>query len=208
MVKKNILLLVGGLYHPFDSGARILKTALEATGHYQVYTSDNRESLLAANLTQFDGVVSYVCAGDLTLEQETGLVEYVHAGGAYIGVHGATTLRGDHPAYDEMLGGRFVSHPPVGEVAVTIVDREHPITQGITDFTITDELYMLDKFDPAQSRILATATHEGQTHPVAYTKACGKGKVFYLALGHDERALEHGDFQKLLRNGIGWALLQ
>ena len=206
MVKKKVLLLVGGLYHPFEAGAQILKHALEVTGRYEISIREDRDSVLAANLVGFDAVLSYVCAGELTPEQETGLVEYVKGGRPYVGLHGATTIRGEHPAYDEMLGGRFVTHPPVMEVSVTIADPDHPITRGLSDFSIIDELYILDKFDPTQSHVLAMATLEGKVHPVAYVKSYGKGKVFYLALGHDEQALAHPQFRQMLVQGLAWAL--
>lgn len=203
---KNVLLLTGGLYHPFEAAGQILKAAFENTGLYRVDHTENRETLVAGSIVMYDAIVSYVCAGELSPEQETGLVEYVGGGKPYIGLHGATTLRGEHPAYDDMLGGRFVSHPPICELAVSIIDRGHPVTMGMSDFVITDELYILDEFSATQSCVLATATVEGQTHPVAYTKRYGKGNVFYLALGHDERALNHPSFLQMLLNGLGWVL--
>ncbi|MCP4640861.1 MAG: Gfo/Idh/MocA family oxidoreductase [bacterium] len=40
---------------------------------------------------------------------------------------------------------------------------------------------------------------------MAYTKSYGDGRVFYLALGHDERAFGHPSFQKLALRGVDWA---
>ena len=41
--------------------------------------------------------------------------------------------------------------------------------------------------------------------PVARTKPWGEGRVFFLALGHDEAACEHEMFKTLLTRGAHWA---
>jgi len=38
-----------------------------------------------------------------------------------------------------------------------------------------------------------------------WTKPWGKGRVFYLALGHDPKACEQDMFKKLLIRGSQWA---
>jgi len=41
--------------------------------------------------------------------------------------------------------------------------------------------------------------------PAIWTKPWGKGKVFYLALGHDVKACQQDMFKKLLLRGSLWA---
>jgi type 1 glutamine amidotransferase len=41
--------------------------------------------------------------------------------------------------------------------------------------------------------------------PVAWVKPWGKGRVFYLALGHDPAACEHEMFRLMLQRGTAWA---
>jgi type 1 glutamine amidotransferase len=68
---------------------------------------------------------------------------------------------------------------------------------------ITDEQYILD-YDP-RVNVLANALYKGKTMPVMWTKPWGKGRVFYLALGHDPKACEQDMFKKLLIRGAQWA---
>jgi len=89
---------------------------------------------------------------------------------------------------------------------VRIVNRDHMITRRLNDFRITDELYLLDRFDATSVDVLATATWRGKDHPVAYTKPYGKGRVFYCALGHDERAFLDRTFQTMTTRALDWAL--
>ena len=102
-----------------------------------------------------------------------------------------------------MVGGYFVTHPRYRDYQVSIVDSEHEITEGLDEFVVTDEQYILD-YDP-RNHILASALWKGAAAPVAWTKNWGEGKVFYLALGHDPSACQHEMFGTLLERGALWA---
>lgn len=102
-----------------------------------------------------------------------------------------------------MVGGYFVTHPRYRDYQVSIVDTEHPITEGLDETVVTDEQYILD-YDP-RNHVLASALWEGSAMPVAWTKNWGDGRVFYLALGHDAPACEHEIFGTMLQRGALWA---
>ncbi len=204
MAKKKLLMLVGGVWHPFDRCAEIVKGLLEATGRYDVAVTSDANSLKKGSIAKFDGVVVYTGGGTLTRDQESGLTSFVKGGGSFIGLHCAAASFEKNAGYVEMLGGTFATHSPVFEFPVTISGEDSMITRRMQTFRITDELYLLDKFDPDAVTVLATAMWKGKAQPMAYTKTCGKGRVFYLALGHDERALTHPEFQKMVRRGVDW----
>jgi type 1 glutamine amidotransferase len=86
---------------------------------------------------------------------------------------------------------------------VQIEDRAHPITEGVDDFDVDDELYML-AWDPSV-HVLAIVEWYEKRLPVAWTHTYGDGRVFYTALGHDERAFATPAFLRLLVNGARWA---
>lgn len=205
MAKKQLLMLVGGVWHPFDRCAEIVKGLLEATGRYTVAVTMDADILKKHAIAKFDGVVVYTGGGELTREQESGLVGFVKNGGAFIGLHSAAASFARNAAYVDMLGGTFATHSPLFDFPVTITGADSPITRRIMPFRVTDELYLLDKFDPKSVTVLATAMWKNEAQPIAYTKDYGKGKVFYLALGHDERTLVHPEFQKMVRRGVDWA---
>lgn len=103
--------------------------------------------------------------------------------------------------YLAMIGSAFISHPPLTVIPVRILDRDHPVTQGVADFEIEDERYELAG-DLAQVQILA----ESNGHPVLYTKRWGSGSVQYTALGHDSRALRNPSHRRLLVQAVAWAI--
>ena len=182
MATKKILMLVGGKWHPWESCAAMLKETVQATGRYSVVVTEDRDALKAASLRKYSAVVVYTQGGKLTPDQEKGLTGFVEKGGALVGLHSATAAWQSNRKYIDMIGGVFAKHGPVTEFPVNIVDTEHQITQRIPDFRVTDEFYILDKFDRDKVNVLATAMWRHKEHPVAYTKTYGKGRVFYFAL--------------------------
>lgn len=205
MATKKILMLVGGTYHPFDRCGEIVKPLLEATGRYQVSITRDLNTLRAGSISAFDAVLDYTDGGELKKDQESGLVNFVRNGGAFIGLHCAATSFPKSAAYVDMLGSTFASHGPAFEFPVMPTAADSMITRRIQPFRLTDELYLLDRFQADACEVLATAMWKGKPQPMAYTKSYGKGRVFFLALGHGDAALTHPEFQKLLRRGVDWA---
>lgn len=204
MTKKRLLVLVGGEWHPFEQCAALITDLLEATGRYTVQTTADRDVLKGRTLSRFDGLLVYTSGGKLTTDQEAGLLAFVNKGGSFIGLHCAAASWAANKGYVDMLGGTFATHSPYMEFPVNITKAQSPITARIQNFRTTDELYILDKFNPDNVRTLATATWKGKEHPIAYTKTFGKGNVFFLALGHDENSLSHPEFRKMLCRGVDW----
>ena len=93
---------------------------------------------------------------------------------------------------------------------MTVQDTEHQITRLIGDFAIEDELWHRMQRDP-NAHVLCTAYSDtagggtGQQEPVAYTTDFGRGRGFYLVLGHDDRAMLNSDWRMLMLRGTEWA---
>jgi type 1 glutamine amidotransferase len=65
-------------------------------------------------LAEFDAVVWLSTSGDVLDELgRAALADYVTGGGGWMGVHNASGAEGSWPYYRELVGARFVGHPPV-----------------------------------------------------------------------------------------------
>ncbi|NOZ21218.1 MAG: ThuA domain-containing protein [Planctomycetes bacterium] len=206
------IILVGSRWHIPWEGGEILSNLLAEEGISSTRT-DQGSILEPERLAETDLVVFY-CEGRwvgddpasrrLTPAQEADLVAYVEKGGGFLGVHGATVFREEYALYPEMIGGRFVTHAKFTEFPVRIVDREHPVTQGVEDYTVMDEPYIVDR--TTDSDVLLAGVWDGEDHPFGWVKTHGKGRVCYLANGHDRRSLDHPSVQRLLRSAARWCV--
>jgi hypothetical protein len=124
----------------------------------------------------------------------------VEAGAGFVGLHAANATFRASDAYCGLVGSRFARHPPIKRFTVEIVDGTHPVTAGIASFEVEDERYEL-KDEAADIQVLARA--EG--FPSVYVRQHGRGRVCYVAPGHDRRTLELPQYAQLVHQAIGWA---
>jgi scyllo-inositol 2-dehydrogenase (NADP+) len=204
---RKILMLVGGPYHPSQEAAKVLAGLLESRGgRWQVTATSEFDALASLLASDYSTVLIYTTGyrEDLTPEREKGLLDFVRGGGALVAVHSAADSFRSSRAYIATINAEFQTHPRFQEIPVQLVDRSHYLTARMPDFVIEDELYMLQSHDPARSRVLAETTWQGRRMPLLFVHPYGKGRVAYLALGHDLRAWQHPEFQKLLLRSIEW----
>jgi len=160
------------------------------------------------HLRTYDLIVPVWTMGVLTPAQENGLCDAVAAGAGLAGWHGTM---GDafrqNTRYQFMTGGQFVAHPGDLRPAYTvhIVDREHPITRGLEDFTLhnTEQYYM--HVDPAICVLATTRFEDGAVVPAVWTKPWGRGRVAYASFGHTWRDFDVPEAREIVQRSLLWA---
>jgi uncharacterized protein len=218
----KVLLLSGGQrqHHGYRDQAFYLASTLEDTGRYEVTIVEDAAILETPALNKYDLVIMSADRRDpefkLSAGQQEALLNYVRSGHGYVSIHGADNAPADWlPEMRTMLGGIF-SHfgQPDGKVrkgtyTVKIADTSHPITRGLSDFELKDELYYQIQMQP-NVEPLATVAFEGKDWPVAWTRTYGQGRVFHTPLGHRDFGPDKDDplrnpgLIKLIVQGVDW----
>jgi len=192
--------------------------------------------LAPANLKKYDGVIFASTTGDdLPLPDPQGFVDWVAAGGAFVGIHAATDTFKTFMPYVGMIGAAFKNHGPQVPVEAINQDHDHAACAALPKvWKVYDEIYQMKNFERANVRgLLSLETlmksndeikaKQGTPgdYPVAWTKLHGKGRVFYTSLGHREDVWDPAytdkngrmnspevaeQFQAHVRGGILWAL--
>jgi hypothetical protein len=135
-------------------------------------------------------------------------------GGVGVGGHhgGMSDAFRESVDYQFVIGGQWVAHPGnIIDYRVEVTRPDDPVMAGIEDFAYRSEQYYLH-YDPSVE-ILATTTFTGEhdpavagvTMPVVFKRRFGKGRVFYLALGHTPDELQHPAVRTILERGLLWA---
>ncbi len=202
--KPKVLLIVGGPFHDGPGAREILQGVLSSGGLLDVTVTDKREVFAPSTLAGYDAVAIYTTGPGLTDAQLGALLDYVAGGKGLVGIHSAADSFKEHAAYLAMLGSRFVSHPPFGDVQVNVADQQHPITRGMGNFAVQDERYVLE-LQPEGLHVLATAAKDGKAETSMYVKQFGGGRVFYCGLGHDRQSHQDEHVGRLYRRGLQWA---
>jgi hypothetical protein len=193
-------------YHPSEAFGAALMEWIRDDPNLKGEESHDKSVLLSDRLQRAHILVTCVDwnAQALTEEEGDALIRFVENGGVLLGIHGATAVSAERTRYIALIGARVTHHSPYHEFPVLIADPTHPITRGVEDFRITDELYCLDR-EIAGGRVLATATWQDKKQPMLYVRSQGKGTVIYNALGHDRQAYENPGFQTLVLRSLAWA---
>ena len=202
---KNVLMLIGGPSHPFESNGQIIKDYIESSGQYCVEMTEDHK--LLNRLKNFDAVMVYTARKDLTEAQEKNLLNFVNEGGALVGIHTANVTYLDNSGYVEMLGSRFTGHGPIAEFNVEMTNSSEAIVPRVAKtFSLVDEFYNFEKTTEARLRPFMYGWWQFERKMLGYTRPYGKGRVFYSALGHDERAAGHPENLNLIYKGLRWTL--
>lgn len=196
----------GPEFHPTELAGEILKRLLENDGRFGLEMSNDLNIFTNLPNRDYSTVVLYTTGfyNDLTPEREKGLLDFIYNGGGFVGIHSATDSFRNSRAYIDMIGGEFLTHPSQHEFKIYIADRDHYLTIRMPDFSIFDEMYHLQNYNPNKVKLLAYTIWQGKQIPMVYAREYGKGRVVYLANGHTLQALNHPEFQKLLIRAIAW----
>jgi type 1 glutamine amidotransferase len=225
----HVLLLMGGPeYHDQPEHYAEPTGIFAGEGGADLRITRDLDVLSAAELARYDALINWTTFLLPTDDQITALLDAIRGGLGFFGLHAATATFWNSAPYLETLGSRFLKHDPYKEFEVEIIDRDHPITRGVDNFTVADELYELGgnttAFEAFAERYRQHVPYTGETaalgegplsediavlasaegHPMLYTRQVGSGRLHYNALGHDRAALTNPSFRMLARQGLDW----
>ncbi len=225
--KSRLLILSGANNHNWKTITPALKKLYESSDLFIVEVTDNVPALTGEDFKKYDAIVcNYTSYPKIEghrwpAETEKAFLDYIAAGHGFVLFHAASTAWGDWPEFGDLIGltwqkdkatGKNISgHGAQHPFAVTITDKQHPITADMPDFQhVKDELYHR-QFLHATAHVLATTLSSkemrgsGEQEPMVVVTEHGKGRIFHCALGHDEKAMAGLGFQTLMLRGTEWA---
>ena len=138
------------------------------------------------------------------------LINFVKNGKGFFVQHLATASFAKWEEFGKLCGRYWVmrksGHGPRAVFKAEITEKEHPITAGLQDFDVDDELYAKLQGD-GEINVLVTADSDWskKTEPLVFTRKHGKGRVVHNAFGHDRKALMTPDVRKIIVRGVEWA---
>jgi type 1 glutamine amidotransferase len=218
------LILSGGFSHDFASSSTALARITAAGGISAEIETDVDAAM--ARLGAYDVLVFNTLRWRMTNDEsfagvrsewgfETnpalrdGVAAHLASGRGIYALHAACICFDDWPEWKHILGASWQwdvsGHQSVGLAHISFAEG-HPLTEGLDDFEVIDEVYGgLALAEDA--RPLAWAAQEVSTtrHPILFARDVGAGRLVYDVLGHDSRSIEHPGHAQLIRRGIRWA---
>jgi type 1 glutamine amidotransferase len=161
-------------------------------------------------------------SGYMTADEKATLEAFLKRGGGLVALH--DTICADDPEWFSTIYGGAKKHGQTNytleaPIAYKIADPTHPIMQGMTDFTITDESFFLMTWAKSpQINVLATVAqastpsakgHEGEVVPQIWTyeRTLFGGqpyRAFVWMQAHNYVNLTHPQVQPMLLRALAW----
>ena len=208
--KIKLLVVTGG--HSFDPAAfyKLFQDnpEIEFTRCAQAKVSEvwDRDDLL-----NYDAILLYDFYRELTPAEQAKFQSLFDHGVGLIVLHHALLSYQNWPEYERIGGGKYLldnertadqvtpasTYKGDVDIDVAIVDKSHPITAGLSDFTVHDEIYRGVRTTPDIHVLMTT---EG--HPLAWTRTEKNSRVFGTIIGHG--CFADPNFQKMLAQAIRW----
>jgi uncharacterized protein len=230
MTRPTALMLMGGAdYHNTPEHYELLAGLMAGPAGFNITVTDDFPGQTRQSLRGYDLLVFWTTIGQPPAEPVHALFETVREGTPLLGIHAAPFTVRMIEGGPQAIGSAYIKrfpHLPYQETMVNIVDRNHPVTAGVEDFRVTDELYCLEDLGPDVTLLAsydgrqASAPYKGEPRPnheeahawrmqqprapLVYVKQLGAGKICVNALGHDGAALSHPAFRRLVVQASHW----
>lgn len=221
----RVLLVTGGCCHDYAQQKDILKAGLEQRANVVVehaHTGDRSRQpplTILGNPRYADGydvVIHDECGADITDPALARAVVQPHREGLPgVNLHCAMhSYRSRTAIWFEYLGLVSTGHSPQKPIAITFVDRRHPITRSLEDWTTGDEeLYNNVMLFPTAHALAQGKQQPGEKQNavsegvVAWTNEYGpkKARVFSTTIGHNNATVADPRYLDLVTRGLLWA---
>jgi type 1 glutamine amidotransferase len=166
----------------------------------------------------YDVIVLYNMSQNLSSQREANFKSLLTAGVGLVALHHAEGAFNTSDEYRRTIGARYPLKPQEIEgkqfaqgtydhdmdMNVKIADREHPITRGLSDFTIHDETYKGNWF-AKDNHVLLTTDHPKSDTTICWTRPSETNRIVLLQLGHDSKAYANPNYRQLIVRSIRWA---
>lgn len=246
----RILLVAGGCCHDYATQTQLLKAGIESRINGVVTVEHNPDTTTKATFgaygsddwaKNYDVIIHDECSADVTDPAYVKRILDAHRNGVpavnlHCAMHSyrwgnfkeAVKLGDDNADWYEMIGLQSTGHGPKTPIDIKFVDKKHPVTVGLEDWTtIDEELYNnVQIFDTAHALVNGTqiqlpkkkknepaptgdaANGKEITEVVVWTNEYGdnKTKIFSTTIGHNNETVADDRYLDLVTRGLLWTL--
>jgi len=217
------LLITGGCCHDYTKQHEVIAKGIQSRANVQVdviWTDDKSTNPplpvydKADWAKGYDIIIHDECAASMNNKETLTRILDAHKTIPSIQLHCAMhSFRTGEDRWFKRLGLQSNSHGPQEPIAITFVDKEHPITKTLADWTtIKEELYNnVNLFDahPLAMGKQTVKNKDGSTKDVEYIVAWTNEKAgarsFSTTIGHNTETVADARYLDLITRGLLWA---
>lgn len=207
--KLNILVVTGG--HGFDEKPFFeMFNSFDKISYISLLQPEANTQLGTIDPKTFDAVVFYDMPKTISVAEKNNYYKLLKLGKGMVFLHHSQCSYQDWEGYKTIVGGKYHEEKNSTQTStyqhdvkftVKISDSKHPVTRGIKDFEILDEVYGNTEVLPSVTPLLTT-DHPLSSKTIGWTHEIEKSRIVYIQPGHDKNAYENVQYRRLLKQAI------
>jgi type 1 glutamine amidotransferase len=192
--------------------------SIEEISYTEAIQKDSSELFEDISGWDYDVIVFYSMTQDISEKRRQNFLKLLDRGVGVVAMHHIMCSFQDWPEFKNIIGTKYYlkdttedgvaykagSYEHDIDMPISVVDKQHPITEGMSDFVIHDEGYKNCWFDE-DNHVLLSADHPASDKTVCWVRNYGKSKVCTIQLGHDSKAYENRNYRLLVNRAILWS---
>tara|TARA_R110002050_G_scaffold177889_1_gene311071 strand:- start:15887 stop:16657 length:771 start_codon:yes stop_codon:yes gene_type:complete len=214
----RILIVTGG--HGFDRPAFFeMFNSMKNIEWVESVQPEAQKMFGEETINDYDILVFYDMYEPIQEEEKIAFLKLLEKGKPILFLHHALVSHQNWPEYRKILGGKYYeerllqekpNHPYSNylhdtDVDIKILQKDHPITKGLSDFKVNDEVYGNTEVLPGVVPILGT-THPNSTYTIGWEHKYANSKIVFLQPGHGASIFADDNYRRLLYQAIEYLM--
>lgn len=211
--KLNVLIVTGG--HDFDKKSFFeMFDSFKNINYKELAHPEAYNQLTHLDPSSFDAVVFYDMPATITEEEKKTFNKLVREGKGLLFLHHSICSLQGWNEYKSFTGGKYYekekdetfgasTYQHDVRFMVHVLDNFHPVTRGIKDFEILDEVYGNLEVLPGVQPLLST-NNPKSNKLIGWTLKKEKSRIVYIEPGHDKNSYFNPTYQQLIKQAIAY----
>ncbi|MEA3366233.1 MAG: ThuA domain-containing protein, partial [Candidatus Hydrogenedentes bacterium] len=178
---------------------------------------DHSELLEDISNWDYDVIVFYSMTQEISEKRKQNFLKLLDNGVGVVALHHIISGFNKWPEFQKIIGARYLFEPiehngklmPKSSykhgvnIEVKIADPEHPVTKGVSNFSVVDETYLGCAFQP-DNHVLLTTDNPTSDKTIGWVRTYKNARICTIQLGHGPSIFSDPHYKKLVRQAVKW----
>jgi len=210
----RVMLVTGG--HNFDSISFFqMFEGMEDIEYEHFVQPHANEAIKNGEAEKFDVLVFYDMWRDISEAERKAYLDLTIQGKPFLFLHHSLCSYQQWDDFEKIVGGKYVQKSenlPEDELStyrhdvwidVSVPDADHPVTRGMSDFRLFDEVYGNYRVSSSVKPLLKT-DHPESEPVIGWENHFNASTIIFLQPGHGSRTYKSENYRKLVSNAISY----
>ncbi|RPH99134.1 MAG: ThuA domain-containing protein [Calditrichaeota bacterium] len=212
----SVLIVTGG--HDFERTAFFAMFAeMKGIQFTSVEHPLANAALDTGSLANYDVLLFYDMNQSIDEDHKSGFISLIKNGKGLVFLHHSLASYQEWDEFSKIRGGKYIlpesllpeqqakasTYQHDVQVHVKIIEPDHPVCRGLSDFVLLDEVYGGYQIFPFVTPLLKT-NHPLSNAVIAWSHVWERSRIVFIQPGHDHHAFENSNYRKMVENAINW----